>query len=106
VYQGITGFLSVYGNEGQMVVERVILYDAADRSPDELCLYLHSLITQLQLQMLNRHRSEQALSRLDAVNRDSLIRHLSSTLRQQQRLFASNNAYTRELESGHGTARQ
>jgi len=83
VYQGITGFLSVHGNVGQMRPVRSILHAAADRSPDELCLYLHSLITELQLQQLNRHRSEQALCRLDAVNRASLSRdlqqHLAST---------------------------
>jgi len=80
VYQGITGFLSVFGNAGQMTNVLLILHDAADRSPDEMCLYLHSLITQLPLQQIQRHHSEQALCRLDAVNRDSLIKYLQQHL--------------------------
>jgi len=79
VFQGITGFLSVYGNKHQMVHVRHILHDAADRSPDEMCLYLHSLITQ-PLQQLDRHRSERTLSRLDAVNRERLIKYLQQHL--------------------------
>jgi len=79
VYQGITGFLSVFGNVNQIVNVRLILNDAADLSPDELCLYLHSLITQ-PLHQLHRHRSEQDLFRLDVVNRDSLIRYLQQHL--------------------------
>ena len=79
VCQGITGFLSVYGNVQQMTHVRLILCSAAGRSPDELCLYLHSLITN-PLQQLHRHRSEQALSRLDAVNRDNIVRYLQQHL--------------------------
>ena len=60
VFQGITGFLSVYGNGRQMQCWRYILHAAVDRSPDEMCQYLHSLITQLPLQQLHRHRSEEA----------------------------------------------
>jgi len=78
--QGITGFLSVYGNVQQMTHVRGIVNVAVDRSPDEMCLYLHSLITELPLQQLNRHHSEQALCRLDAVNKDILVRHLQQHL--------------------------
>jgi len=60
VCQGITGFRSVFGNCRHMKYVRDILNDAADRSPDEMCQYLHSLITQLPLQQLHRHRSEEA----------------------------------------------
>jgi len=80
VYQGITGFLSVYGNVQQMTNVCDILKVVAGCSPDEVCLYLHSLITQLPLQQLHRHRSEQALCRLDAVNRDRFIRLLQQHL--------------------------
>jgi len=79
VYQGITGFLSVDVNESQMKHVGFILCDAADRSPDRLCLYLHSLITQPP-QQLHRHRSEQALCRLDAVKREYVFRHLQQHL--------------------------
>ena len=80
VCQGITGFLSVYVNGRQMVYVRDMLHAVTDRSPDEACLYLHSLITELPLQQLHRHNSERTLSRLDAVNRDSLIRYLQQHL--------------------------
>jgi len=79
VYQGITGFLSVYGNFSQMKHVGFLLYFAIGRSPDELCLYLHSLFTQPP-QQLHRHRSEQALFRLDAVNREYIFRHLQQHL--------------------------
>jgi len=83
VCQGITGFLSVYGNVHQMKNVLHILHFTAGCSPDELCLYLHSLTTQLPLQQLHRHNSEQALCRMDAVNREYMIRymqqHLAST---------------------------
>jgi len=80
VNEGITGFLSVHGNVKYLINVRLVLNGAADRSPDELCLYLHSLITDLPLQQIHRHRSEQALCRLDAVNRDNLIRYLQQHL--------------------------
>jgi len=80
VFQEITGFLSVFGNDRIMKHVLILFDDTAERSPDELCLYLHSMITCLQLQQLHRHRSEQALCRLDAVNRDRFIRHLQQHL--------------------------
>jgi len=80
VHQGITGFLSVFGNVDQMSYVCSILHSAAGCSPDEMCLYLHSLITELPLQQIHRHRSEQDLFRLDVVNRDRLTRHLQQHL--------------------------
>jgi len=83
VHQNVVGFLSVYGNERRMAYLRIILGDTADKTPDEVCLYLHSLITERPLHQIHRHRSEHALYRLDAENRDYLIsylkQHIAST---------------------------
>jgi len=83
VYQKITGFLSVYGNVFLARSIRNILEEAADNTPDELCLYLHSLINAMPFHQLHRHGSEQVLSRLDGVNIDYismyLQQHLAST---------------------------
>jgi len=83
VYQNIVGFLSVYGNQSRMTSLRDILSDTADKTPDEMCLYLHYLITEIPLHQIHRHRSEHALYRLDAENRDYFIgylkQHLAST---------------------------
>jgi len=83
IHQEITGFLSVYGNVNLSIGIRTILTQAADHTPDELCLYLHSLINAMQFNQLHRHDSEHALCRLDNVNRDYVIgylqQHLAST---------------------------
>jgi len=83
VHQKVVGFLSVYGNERRMAYVLAILSDTADKTPDELCLYLHSLITERPLHQIHRHRSEHALFMLDAENRDYFIsylkQHLAST---------------------------
>ena len=76
VYQGITGFLSVYGNVCRVKDVLIILKDTADYTPDQLCMHLHSLITTPQLPQIYRHQSEQALCRLDVVNKDFIIRYL------------------------------
>jgi len=80
VNQGITGFLSVNCNYRQMVLVRQILHDAADYTAGDLCLYLLSKITQLPLQQIQRHYSEETLCQIDAVNKTLLIRHLNQYL--------------------------
>jgi len=83
VHQHVVGFLSVYGNARRMFYLRIILGDTADKTPDEVCLYLHTLITEIPLHQIHRHRSEHALYKLDAENRDYIIsylkQHLAST---------------------------
>jgi len=83
VHQKVVGFLSVYGNAARMSYLLFILGITADKKPDELCLYLHSLITEIPLHQIHRHRSEYALYRLDAENSDYFIsyfkQHLAST---------------------------
>jgi len=44
IHHEITGFLSVFGFVYLARHMRVILEEAADQTPDKLCLYLHSLI--------------------------------------------------------------
>jgi len=80
MHQEITGFLSVYGNFGFARGIRCILEESADNTPDELCLYLHSLITAMSFHQLHRHNSEHALCRLDGVNRFYIIRYLKQHL--------------------------
>jgi len=80
IHQEITGFLSVYGNVSHVVDIRNILNVAADNTPDDLCLFLHSLITAMPLHQLHRHGSEQALCRLDVENRIYIIRYLQQHL--------------------------
>jgi len=83
IHQEITGFLSVYGNVVLAIGIRSILEKANDITPDELCLYLHSLINAMPFHQLHRHDSEHALCRLDGVNRFYIGRyfqqHLAST---------------------------
>jgi len=83
VHQNVVGFLSVYGNERRMVYLPTIMSKTAVKTPDECCLYLHTLITEIPLHQIHRHRSEHALYRLDAENRyyliSSLKQHLAST---------------------------
>jgi len=83
VYEKIVGLLSVHGNAVRMFSLSNILKHTADKTPDELYLYLHSLITERPLHQIHRHRSEHALCRLDAENRDYCIsylkQHLAST---------------------------
>jgi len=80
MHQEITGFLSVYGNVCLATQLRIILGETAEKTPDELCLYLHALINAMPFHQLHRHDSEQALCRLDGVNRDYIIRHLKQHL--------------------------
>jgi len=81
MHQEITGFLSVYGNFSLAFGIRKILKNAADNTPDELCLYLHFLINAMPFHQEHRHDSEQSLCRLDAVNMDFIIgRHLQQHL--------------------------
>jgi len=83
VNQDITGFLSVFCNRSQMVIVRQILSDAADYTAGNLCLYIHSITTQLPLQQIHMLYSEERLCQLDAVSRTIFIRlfnqHLAST---------------------------
>jgi len=76
IHQDITGFLSVYGNFGLAESTRNILKEAADKTPDEMWLYLHHLISEMPLHQLHRHDSEHALCWLDGINRDYIIRYL------------------------------
>jgi len=76
IHQEIPGFLSVYCNVFLAIGMRNILEEAADNTPDELCLFLHSLITAMTQHQLHRHGSEHALCRIDGVNRDYIIRYL------------------------------
>jgi len=80
IHQEITGFLSVYGNVFHAIRMRHILTEAADNTPDELCLFLHSLITAMTQHQLHRHGSEHALCRIDGVNKDYIIRYLQQHL--------------------------
>jgi len=80
IHQEITGFLSVYGNVFLARSIRNILEVAIDNSPDELCLYLHSLINAMPFDQLHRHGSEQVLSSLYGVNRDYISRYLQQHL--------------------------
>jgi len=80
IHQEITGFLSAYGNFCLAMHIGIILENAADKTPDELCLYLHTLISEIALFQVHRHGSEQAMCRLDSVNRDNIIRHLQQHL--------------------------
>jgi len=80
VHQEITGFLFVYGNVCLVTHIRIILEETADKTPDELCLYLHTLVSEIALLQVHRHGSEQALCRLDGVNRDNILRHLQQHL--------------------------
>jgi len=80
IHHEITGFLSVFGNVWLARHMRVILEEAADKTPDELCLYLHSLIHAMPFHQLHRHDSEHALCRLDGVNRDYITRYLQQHL--------------------------
>jgi len=79
----ITGFLSGYGNVALAAGIRNILEVAADNTPDDLCLFLHSLITAMPFHQLHRHDSEHALNRIDGVNifyiSKYLQQHLAST---------------------------
>ena len=83
VYQEITGFLSLYYNQRRRKSIIELLGNAAELTPDALCLNLQSLITEIPLHQLNRHHTEYALCRLDAVNKDHIIiylkQHLAST---------------------------
>ena len=78
VYQGITGFLSVVCSLEQM--SRVRLYGAENHAPDELCLYICSLIGQLSVQNVHRFNNEDTLRRLDDANSDILTRNLTQHL--------------------------
>jgi len=80
MHQEITGFLTVYGKVCLATYIRIILAETADKTPDELCLYLHTLVSEIALHQVHRHGSEQALCRLDCVNRDYIIRHLQQHL--------------------------
>jgi len=80
IHQEITGFLSKYGNVFHAIRMRLILKEAADNTPDEICLFLHSLITAMTQHQQHRHGSEHALSRIDGVNRDYIIRYLQQQL--------------------------
>jgi len=80
IHQEITGFLSVFGNVRLARHMLVILEEAADKTPDELCLYLHSLINAMPFYQLHRHGCEHALCRLDGVNIDYIIRYLQQHL--------------------------
>jgi len=80
IHQEITGFLSVYGNVFHAIRMGHILKEAADNTPDELCLFLHSLITAMTQHQLHRHGSEHALCRIDGENRDYTIRYLQQHL--------------------------
>jgi len=80
IHEEITGFLSVYDNFVHAMGIRCILTEVADNSPDELCLYLHSLINALPFHQLHRHTSEHALCRLDSVNKVYNIRYLQQHL--------------------------
>ena len=80
IHQEITGFLSVYCNVFLAIRMRNILKEAADNTPDELCLFLHSLITAMTQHQLHRHGGEHALCRIDGVNRDYIIRYLQQHL--------------------------
>jgi len=80
MHQEITGSLSVFGNFGFALCIRRILEESADNTPDELCLYLHSLITAMPFHQLHRHNSEHALCRLDSVNKVYIIRYLQQHL--------------------------
>jgi len=80
MHEEITGFLSVYGNVFLARSIRNILEEAADNTPDELCLYLHSLINAMPFHQLHRHNSEHILSRLDNVNRVYISRYLQQHL--------------------------
>jgi len=66
VYKNVVGFLSVYGNDRRIRGVRGILKNAANKTPDELCLYLSSLIAERPLHQLHRHRTEHALYRINA----------------------------------------
>jgi len=80
IHQEITGFLSVFGNVCLARHMRAILKEAADKTPDELCLYLHSLINAMPFHQLHRHDTEHALCRLDGENRDYIGRYLQQHL--------------------------
>jgi len=80
VHQEITGFLSVYSNVHLVTHIRIIQEETADKTPDELCLYLHTLVSEIALLQVHRHGSEHALCRLDDMNRDYIIRHLQQHL--------------------------
>jgi len=80
MHQEITGFLSVYGNVRLARHMSVILEEAAANTPDELCLYLHSLINAIPFHQLHRHDTEHALCRLDGENRDYIGRYLQQHL--------------------------
>jgi len=80
VCQKITGFLSVFYHAVQMRISHIILEQATDETPAELCLHLHSLITRLPLQHPHRHRTEYTLRRLDAVNGVYISRYLQQHL--------------------------
>ena len=80
MHQEITGFLSVYGNVFNDIRIRQIMERAADNTPDELCLYLHSLINAMPFHQLHRHDSEHALCTLDGMNRDYISRYLQQHL--------------------------
>jgi len=80
VCQKVTGFLSVFYNVWQMRNVSGILELATDETPAELCLHLYSLITRLPLQHPHRHRTENTLCRLDAVNRVYISRYLQQHL--------------------------
>ena len=83
IYENITGYLSVQTNVWRMKDVQCILRGVSNNTTDELCLNLHSQITELPRHQLNRHHSEQSLCRLDAVNMDFISRclqqHLAST---------------------------
>jgi len=76
VCQSITGFLSKYGNVQILQYARLLMSDALDHTPDEFCLFLHSLITQQPQQQLHRHRSEKTLRQHDIISMDIITRHL------------------------------
>jgi len=80
MHQEITGFLSVYGNVFLARNICRILKEAADNTPDELCLYLHALINAMPFHQLHRHGSENTLCRLDGENRDYISRYLQQHL--------------------------
>jgi len=80
VHQEIMGFLSVYSNVCLATNILIMLKETADKTPDELCLYLHTLVSKIALHQVHRHGSEQALCRLDCMNRDYIIRHLQQHL--------------------------